>query len=112
MGGNGAKGKKDGGGSSSQSDFEKKFEGKRINDISPSEARELYAKAPVGTTIEIDSHQEGDYVGELTKTSNGWVGSQRYNSPYVKPSNVKTEKGFEMQLTGGFDVLVHKRGKR
>lgn len=115
MGGNGSKGKKGGGGgsSSSSSDFEKNFEGKRFMDISPSKAGEIYDKAPVGTQISIDAHQEGDYVGEYTKTSNGWVGSQRYRSQYRKPPNVKTKKGFTMQLTGGFDVMVrYRRGKR
>lgn len=71
----------------------------RYNGISSKSARELF-NAPIGTVIEISAHESGSYIGEYTKTTTGWVGSQRYRSNYVKPSDVRTENGFVLQIEG------------
>lgn len=73
-------------------------------------ANELY-NAPVGTRIEMSNHNTGDYVGEYTRTANGWEGSQRYRTKRVKPANVTTSNGFAMQVSGN-DVRVLEVGRQ
>lgn len=71
----------------------------KISNISHSEAEKLF-NAPVGTKITITKHQSGDYVGEYTRTKDGWVGSQQYKSAFKNLPTVKTPKGFAMQVVG------------
>ena len=72
--------------------------------ISQSDAEKMF-NAPKGTVIEVSHHSSGDYVGEFTRTSDGWAGSQKYRSSYTIPKKVTTAKGFAMQVAGT-DVRV------
>lgn len=67
--------------------------------ISYSDAEKAF-NAPKGTVIEVSHHSSGDYVGEFTRTSDGWAGSQKYRSEYKIPAKVTTAKGFAMQIAG------------
>lgn len=67
--------------------------------ISHSDAEKMF-NAPKGTVIEVSHHSSGDYVGEFTRTSDGWAGSQKYRSAYKIPAKVTTAKGFAMQVAG------------
>ena len=80
---------------------------KDYSNISYDNAKKLF-DAPVGTQIRISNHSEGDYIGELTRTESGWVGSQQYRSSYRTPGNNATAKGFASQVVGT-DVRVTKR---
>lgn len=87
-------------------------QGQTMRNMSYSEAENLYRDAPVGTKIQMTNHNEGDYVGEYTKTSNTtWEGSQQYRTSYGPPKNVSTAKGFAMRVVGN-DVKVLKKGRR
>ena len=65
--------------------------------------------AKQGTVIQLTQHTSGDYVGEYTRTSKGWSGSQKYGSSYAKPADVTTANGFAMRVQG-MDVKVLKQG--
>lgn len=86
-------------------------EGQRIRDVSYERASNELFNAPVGTVITMDKHTSGDYVGEYTRTANGWTGSQRYRSSFRNPSTVSTAEGFAMQIVGN-DIKVVKVGRR
>lgn len=83
----------------------------RITDVSHQQAQNELFNAPVGTVISMENHNTGDYVGEYTRTADGWEGSQRYKSGYIKPGNVTTANGFAMQVSGN-DITVTKVGRR
>ena len=100
MGGRGSAGKSGEGGSSKSNNSVVR----NYKDISLDEAEALF-DAPKGTQIRLKTHSQGDYIGELTKTDTGWVGSQKYRSSYAKPQNATTSKGFVMRV-GGKDVEI------
>lgn len=83
--------------------------GTRISNVSSERAANELYNAPIGTVITMDNHNTGNYVGEYTRTAEGWVGSQQYRTNRVKPATVKTAKGFAMQVSGN-DVKVIKTG--
>lgn len=97
MGGRGSSGKaSSGAGGSTQAYNEIQSNSSVVRNytrISYEEAEKLF-DAPVGTQVKISNHQEGDYIGELTKTNSGWVGSQKYKSSYKKPRDTNTAMGF------------------
>ena len=80
---------------------------KDYRNISYGNAEKLF-DAPVGTQIRISNHSEGDYIGELTRTESGWVGSQQHSSSYRTPRDNATAKGFASQVVGT-DVKVTRR---
>lgn len=80
---------------------------KNYTDISYSNAQQLF-NAPEGTVIRMNTHVDGDYVGEYTKTASGWVGSQQYKSGFRVPATVKTANGFATQIVGK-DIKIVKR---
>lgn len=77
---------------------------KSQKNISYDNAEKMF-NAPQGTVLELSHHSSGDYVGEYTRTADGWAGSQKYRSSYAAPGKVKTAKGFAMQIVG-MDVTV------
>lgn len=81
---------------------------KNYSNISYTSAEKLF-DAPIGTQIRISNHNEGDYIGELTRTKLGWVGSQQYRSSYVTPRGNATARGFASQIVGT-DVKIIKKG--
>lgn len=79
-------------------------------DVSYARAEKQYFNAPIGTTITMES-RDGDYIGEYTRTTDGWKGRQRYKSSYAKPADVKTAKGFATAITGR-DIKVTTTAER
>ena len=77
---------------------------KKHTAISYNNAEKMF-DAPQGTVIEVTHHSSGDYVGEFTRTAEGWVGSQKYRSSYKIPAQLKTAKGLAMQIVGA-DIKV------
>lgn len=80
---------------------------KDYTNISYSSAQQLF-NAPEGTVIKMNTHVDGDYVGEYTKTASGWTGSQQYKSGFRIPPTVKTGTGFATQIVGK-DIKIVKR---
>lgn len=85
--------------------------GQRISNISHPRAQLEVFNAPVGTVITMSRHNTGDYIGEYTRTAEGWVGSQRYKSSFRTPPTIKTPNGFAMQVSGN-DIEVLEAGKK
>ena len=86
-------------------------QGQRLTNVSYARAENELFNAPVGTVIQMDDHNTGDYVGEYTRTETGWQGSQRYRTNRSRPATVTTARGFANQVNGT-DIKVLESGRR
>lgn len=85
--------------------------GDKISNAGYQKAKNELFNAPEGTVIQMSNHNLGDYIGEYTRTKDGWVGSQQYKSNRRTPPVVTTADGFAMQIEGN-DIKVLELSKK